>query len=147
MIDKTPRALPQPLEEQIGRESGLRTERDPTNGPGAWETVAVVDHPMITIKASWSGGHLRGDLNATPKELPKRSVLFPVSGGGSTGPTQKICQSSDGLRRIGLKTPTETSIDTRLDTHSTSRKMIIEQMNEKATRSHFGSKDARVRQR
>ena len=82
VIDKTPIALPQPLEEQIGRESGPRTERDPTNGPGAWETVAVVDHPMITIKASWSGGHLRGALNVTPMELPSRTVQNPVSGGG-----------------------------------------------------------------
>ena len=54
MIDKTSRALPQPLEEQIGREPGLGTERDPTSGTGAWETVVVVDQPMIPVKPSWS---------------------------------------------------------------------------------------------
>ena len=131
MIDKTPIALPQPLKEQRERECGPRTERDPTNGPGAWETVAVVGHPMITIKASWSGGHPRVDLSTTPKEIPKRSVLFPVSGGGSTGPTQKTCRNSNGPLRPGPKTSTMTSIYTRLVTHNTSQKMISEQMNEK----------------
>ena len=66
MIGQKPRALPQPLEESIRQGSGLRTV--------AWETVAVVDHPMITIKTSWPGGHLRAERKTTPKDIPKTST-------------------------------------------------------------------------